>query len=262
MVARGAAAVAWTALLFAAFVVARGVDRVVARLGGPTSGGLASSVVEIWAGVALALLGLKIRVTGAPMSGPGALVANHAGWIDVVALQRASRAFFVAKAEVSGWPAIGAIGRAIGTEFIERRPAEARRQNEALKRRLLDGDLLCLFPEGTSTDGRRVLAFNASLFAVFMDGDLRDRIAVQPVTLRYRPREGLPATLYAWWGEMEFGAHLGLVLAVSTGGAVDVMFHEPLRPADFADRKALAARARCVVAEGFQSLAPLSSEPR
>ena len=93
-----------------------------------------------------------------------------------------------------------------------------------------------------------------------MEPDLRSSVQVQPVSLRYRPKAGLSEALYAWWGEMAFGAHPGRVLAVSTGGTVDVRFHEPLRPMDFADRKALAARAGSVVSDGFQEFELVSSE--
>ena len=262
MIVRGVVAIVLTSLFFVAFLLLRGMDRIVSWVRGSPSPDFAHSAVAGWAGAALALLGLRVRVSGAPLSGPGALVANHSSWIDIVVLQRTSRAFMVSKAEVAGWPVIGAIGKAIGTEFIERRSIEAKRQNEALKARLLRGDRLCLFPEATSTDGRRVLVFNSSLFAVFMEPDLRGVLMIQPVSLRYRPRAGLPETLYAWWGEMEFGAHLSHVLAVSTGGTVDVVFHDPLRPEEFSDRKALASRARSVIREEFQKPETLSSEPK
>lgn len=261
MVTRAAVAIVVTAIFFAMFLVLRGVDHVISRIRGTASGGLAPWAVRIWAGVAVSLLGLKVSAAGVPVGGAGALVANHAGWIDIVVLQRVSQAVFVSKSEVADWPVIGVIGRAIGTLFIERRPVEAKRQNVVLKERLRRGDLICLFPEGTSTDGRRVIAFNSSLFGVFMEPDLRSWVRIQPVSLRYRPRKDLPPTLYAWWGEMAFGAHLGHVLAASSGGTVDVVFHEPLRPRCFADRKALAARAGSVVAEGFQELERVSSEP-
>ena len=148
------------------------------------------------------------------MRSGGAFVANHSSWIDIVALQRAAAPFLVSKAEVRAWPGIGLIGRAIGTMFIDRRPAEAKRQEALLHARLARGDRMALFPEGTSTDGLRVLPFKSSLFGVFTAPDLDD-IAVQPVTIAYRPHPGLPETFYAWWGEMDFATHIRDVLARS-----------------------------------------------
>ncbi|CAN5805851.1 hypothetical protein BH23PSE1_BH23PSE1_03140 [soil metagenome] len=186
---------------------------------------------------------------------PGALVANHASWLDIVVLTRAARVFFVSKAEVAGWPVIGAIARAIGTVFIERRAVEARRQQEVLRARLLRGDRMCIFPEGTSTDGRRVLRFKTALFGVFFEPDLHETLWVQPVSMIYRAPEGLPKAAYGWWGKMDFGAHLAAILAHSTGGSVEVVFHPPLKASDFADRKALADRAGALVREGFEARA-------
>ena len=36
--------------------------------------------------------------------GPGALVANHCSWFDIVALNARRDVYFVAKSEVSRWP--------------------------------------------------------------------------------------------------------------------------------------------------------------
>ena len=71
------------------------------------------------------------------------------------------------------WPGVGPIGRAIGTMFIDRRPAEAKRQEAVLLARLSRGDQMALFPEGTSTDGLRVLPFKSTLFGAFFAPGLR-----------------------------------------------------------------------------------------
>lgn len=249
-----------TALFFALYLGLKGADRLAARLPARPRE-LAPLVIMAWARVALVLLGLRFRRVGAPMRHPGALVANHASWIDIVTLQRAAAVFFVSKAEVAAWPGIGLIGRAIGTVFIERRAAEAKRQNAVIGDRLRRGDRLCLFPEGTSTDGRRVLPFKSSLFEAFFEPDTRGLAWIQPVSIAYHPRAGLPPAFYGWWGDMDFGAHLIAVLARSRGGVVAATFHPPLCVADFADRKALAARAGAVVADGFAGLIaePLSA---
>ena len=242
-----------TALLFALYLVLAGIDRLAARFPNAPPA-MAPAVIGAWARLALWLCGLSFRRRGAPMRHPGALVANHASWLDIVALQRATAVFFVSKAEVAGWPGIGVIGRAIGTVFIERRATEARRQNAVIGERLRRGDRLCLFPEGTSTDGLRVLPFKSSLFEAFCEPALRDLVWIQPVSILYRPRPDLPPAFYGWWGDMDFGAHLVAVLARSRGGVVEVLFHPPLRVVDFADRKVLAGAAGAAVAGGFARL--------
>jgi lyso-ornithine lipid O-acyltransferase len=239
-------------VLFAVFLPLRGIDLAAERLAGRPVTRLGARIVRLWAAQALPSLGLSYRQRGTPMRGGGAFVANHSSWIDIVALQRAAAPFLVSKAEVRDWPVVGPVGRAIGTMFIDRRPAEAKRQEAALLARLTKGDQMALFPEGTSTDGRRVLPFKSSLFSAFFAPDLKDGIAVQPVTITYRTRPDLPPTFYGWWGEMEFASHARDVLARSTGGVVELTFHPPLPLADFADRKALAQAADAAVRAGLE----------
>jgi 1-acyl-sn-glycerol-3-phosphate acyltransferase len=198
---------------------------------------------------ALRILGLRFEMQGRPMQGRGAVVANHSSWLDVFALNAAKRIYFVSKSEVAGWPGIGWLARATGTVFIERNPKRAAEQTELFRWRLLAGHKLLFFPEGTSTDGRRVLSFKTSLFEAFFAPELRDAISVQPVTLIYRAPEGVDARFYGWWGDMSFGAHLVRMLAAARHGRVTVIYHDPLRVADFAGRKALANACEQVVRE-------------
>lgn len=239
------------AVLFAVFLPLRGIDLLLGRLRGRPVTALGPGMVRLWAAQALPTLGLRCVVEGVPMRTGGAFVANHASWIDIVALQRAAAPYLVSKAEVRGWPGIGFIGRAIGTMFIDRRPAEARRQEAALHARLVRGDRMAIFPEGTSSDGQRILSFKSSLFGVFLAPGLPADTAVQPVTIVYRPRADLPASFYGWWGEMDFASHIRDVLARSTGGTVTLTFHAPLALADHPDRKALARAAEAAVRSAF-----------
>lgn len=236
---------------FAVFLVLRGVDWLLERAAGRPVTRLGPAVVQVWAAQALRSLGLSYVQHGEPMREGGAFVANHSSWIDIWALQRAAAPFLVSKAEVRDWPGVGLIGRAIGTMFIDRRPAEAKRQEEALLARLARGDRMAIFPEGTSTDGQRILPFKSALFGVFLAPELAGRVAVQPVTIRYRPPRGLPASFYGWWGEMDFATHLRDVLARSAGGTVELTFHPPLRPEDFAGRKEMARAAEAAVRAAF-----------
>ncbi|NNU80476.1 1-acyl-sn-glycerol-3-phosphate acyltransferase [Halovulum dunhuangense] len=212
--------------------------------------GVAHRIACLWGRICLWLCGVRVLARGTPMRGGGAVVANHAGWIDIFTLLTADRVYFVSKAEVAGWPLVGWLSRQIGTVYIDRRRTSSKAQAAMLHDRLARGDRLCFFPEGTSTDGRRVLPFKSTLFAPFTAEGLRDELWVQPVSIVYHPAPDLPRSFYGWWGEMPLGPHLKAVFALSRGGVAEVIHHPPLRAADFADRKALAAACEEAVRAG------------
>jgi len=213
-------------------------------------------VARLWSRLGLGLCGLRLRVEGRPVSA-GALVANHSSWLDILALRAVRLVYFVAKSEVADWPGVGFITRVTGTVFIERKRAEAKRQEEVLLERIAARQVLCIFPEGTSTDGLRVLPFKSSLFSAFFHEDHGADVLVQPVSLRYvRGRADLPESFYGWWGTMGFESHIWDVLCRSRRGEVRVVFHEPVRAADFRDRKALAEHCARRVGEGHAAAAP------
>ncbi|MEL6957714.1 MAG: lysophospholipid acyltransferase family protein [Pseudomonadota bacterium] len=202
---------------------------------------------------AFRLMGIGWSKEGTPMRGAGAVVANHSSWLDIFALNADHRIYFVSKAEVAGWPGIGWLARATGTVFIARDRAQAAAQVQLFKDRLSHGHQLLFFPEGTSTDGRRVLAFKPTLFAAFFDDALREDLRIQPVSVVYHAPKGADPRLYGWWGEMAFGPHLLATLALRPQGQVRVVYHDPVRVAEFADRKALASHLEQVVRDGHQS---------
>ena len=229
------------------FVVAFNIIERALRLG------VADRIVCLWGAICLALCGLRLERRGAPMSHDGIVVSNHIGWIDIFTLMKADHVFFVSKAEVAKWPVVGILSRQIGTMYIERNRTQAKRQEALLAARLRRGDRLCFFPEGTSTDGQRVLAFRTSLFAAVLSPEMRDRLWVQPVSVVYHPPPGLPRDLYGWWGTMPLGSHVRSILALSVGGVAEVIHHPPLRAADFDDRKALGAACEAAVREGVET---------
>ncbi len=202
---------------------------------------------------ALRIMGLRYTRHGAALRGAGAMVANHASWLDIFTLNAAVPVYFVSKAEVSGWPGIGWLARATGTVFIERNRKQARAQAKLLEDRLHAGHRLVFFPEGTSTDGLRVLPFKTTLFEPFLNDHLKDELRIQPVTVIYRAPCGEPARFYGWWGETGFGPHLLHTLAARRQGAVEVIYHRPLPISAFPDRKHLAAAAEAQVRAGLVS---------
>ncbi len=199
---------------------------------------------------ALRLIGIGFHRQGRPMTGPGAVVANHASWLDIFALNAGQQVYFVSKAEVAGWPGIGLLAQATGTVFIARDPRAARAQTETFAARLLAGHQLLFFPEGTSTDGRRVLPFKTTLFEAFMTPELRHDLRIQPVSVIYTAPPGVDPRFYGWWGDMGFGAHLLQVLAAPRQGSVRVIYHPPLRVDAYPNRKSLAAALEQAVRDG------------
>lgn len=198
------------------------------------------AVTRLVCRAALPVLGLRYTRHGEPMRGAGAVVANHASWLDIFTLNAGQRVCFVAKREVAGWFGIGILARATGTVFIARRGIEAGRQREVLAERLRAGHRLLFFPEGTSSDALRVLPFKSSLFEAVYSPGLPPGLRVQPVTVIYSAPPGQDARFYGWWGDMSFLPHLRRVLSVRHRGTVEVIYHPPVAVADFPGRKALA----------------------
>jgi 1-acyl-sn-glycerol-3-phosphate acyltransferase len=215
-----------------------------------------------WAAVAR-LIGLQVRIIGAPVAErsqrpgqrPVIYVCNHSSWLDIPALGGTLRACFVAKDDVAGWPIVGTIARLGRTVFVSRSRQGIGRERDQMQERLRAGDDLILFPEGTSSDGSRVLPFHSSFFAAaYGEG----QPLIQPVSVVYDRLAGLPVgrgsrTVFAWYGDMELAPHVWK-LAQWRGKRVSLLFHAPLDPADFPSRKALSQAAWQVVADGAGAL--------
>ncbi|MFT4793908.1 MAG: 1-acyl-sn-glycerol-3-phosphate acyltransferase [Paracoccaceae bacterium] len=238
-----------TLTLLAAFVTVKGAERVF-----PGLRRLRNRIASAWGRSVARALGIRVVSIGAPIPQGGAIVANHSSWTDILVLLAATRVTFVSKAEVRNWPGIGIMARAADTLFIERRRSHAKRQEQEMKARIAAGQHLLFFPEATSTDGRRVIPFKSTLFSVFFTPELKDSVWVQPVSVVYRARPdgGRPLDFYGWWGDMDFGSHIWVLLTRSFGGTATVVFHPAVRAADFAHRKALAAYCDSAVRQGLE----------
>ena len=197
------------------------------------------------------IMGITLRIQGRPMVQRGAVVANHGSWLDIFALNAAQRVFFVAKSEVAGWAGIGWLARATGTVFIARKSAEAKVQQGLFEARLRAGHRLLFFPEGTSTDARRVLPFKPTLFAAFYTHGMEQVMHVQPATVIYHAPKGADARFYGWWGDMDFGPHLKMVLAAFRQGSVEIILHDPVAVDRYPDRKALSTQCEAVIREAY-----------
>ena len=247
VVVRGAALAAVVYLGLALIFLLRLIERPLFGQGRPVTPWVTQGAFRL----GLRIMGIGWRVEGKPLSGRGAMVANHASWLDILTLGACQRLFFVAKAEVAGWAGIGWPARAVGTVFIARDPKQAKAQQRLFEDRLRAGHRLVFFPEGTSTDGRRVLPFKPTLFAAFYSHGLDHVMQIQPVSVAYHAPKGEDARFYGWWGSMAFAPHLLQVLAARRQGSVVVRLHPPVAVDAFASRKELAAHCEAAVRAGL-----------
>jgi len=141
--------------------------------------------IRLWANETLALLRVEVEVHDrAPQQGPLLLAANHVSWLDVLVLLAIMPARFVAKAEVARWPVIGTLTQAADTAFITRHSKrDALRVVQQVSENLGtdQGNVLVIFPEGTTSDGRQVLPFHPGLF----DAAIRAAVPLQTLAIRY-----------------------------------------------------------------------------
>lgn len=208
-------------------------------------------IVQSACKLCLRVMGMGVTACGDPMKMQGAVVANHSSWLDIFTLNSIQTVYFVSKSDVASWPLIGLIARSTGAVFIRRKASDAAIQKNVFLGRISNGDRLLFFPEGTSTDGRRVLPFRSSLFAAFFMPELASSMWVQPVSVSYFSPDEKRADYYGWWGDMDFAPHFLMVLAQWHQGRVHIVFHDPLRVGDFKNRKLLAAASEAAVRAGM-----------
>lgn len=203
------------------------------------------------------ILGFVVERHGEMTAHPSSLfVVNHCSYLDITLLGATIPGSFVAKAEVAGWPLFGWLAKLQRTVFVEReRRTSAAAQRDEVGRRLEAGDSLILFPEGTSSDGNRILPFKSALFSVAerrIDGR---PLTVQPVTIAYVRLDGMPIghalrPLFAWYGDMDMASHMWRAAGLGDC-TVSIEFHPPVTIEAFGSRKALAEHCRRVVADGM-----------
>ena len=165
----------------------------------------------------MACLGIESRVEG-QLPNHGLVVSNHLSYIDIVLIGAAMPCFFVSKKEVAGWPLFGWAATLGGTLFLDRSSyASASQVAEKMAERLTLPVPILLFPEGTSTDGARVLKFrNRLIFPATQAG-----APITAAAVAYRIDGGeMPERELCWYGDENFGNHLWKVLGVDSFTAI------------------------------------------
>ena len=171
------------------------------------------ALVKRWSRRLLRILAVEARVHGdlGIRDGNVLIVANHISWLDIFVLNAVHPVRFVAKLELAAWPVVGAMIRGAGTLFVERTKwRDPHRVNDHVAAALAGGDVVAIFPEGTTTDGLDMLPFKSSLLQPIVDAQGH----VQPVAIRYRTPDGALSVAPAYVGETTFAASFWEVCGV------------------------------------------------
>ncbi|QNP47800.1 lysophospholipid acyltransferase family protein [Diaphorobacter aerolatus] len=142
--------------------------------------------VQAWALKLVTHAGVTLEVRGEPvLAGPVLMVANHLSWLDIPVLHAARYCRFISKSDVRDWPIVGALATAAGTLYIERTSRrDALRMVQSMHEALEQREVLAVFPEGTTGNGRELLPFHANL----LQAAITAQAPVQPIGIRFADR--------------------------------------------------------------------------
>ena len=158
------------------------------------------------------ILNIKVTIAGDAGQlerGGYVVIANHVSYVDGIVLGSIFPIVFVSKREVKKWPIVGQWNVLCGTIFINRqRKNEVGTMVREMTRKLRQEANVLLFPEGTSTNGEKMLPFQT----VPLAAPLRSRSIIVPVTLAYTTIDEQPVTaanrdFVYWYGDMDFVTH-------------------------------------------------------
>jgi len=194
-------------------------------------------IVGRWSAGMLGAMGIMLRASGAVRPGAALFVANHVSWLDILAINAVHPARFVSKADVRHWPVMGWMVASGGTLFIEReRKRDALRVVHQVAEALRAGEIVAVFPEGTTSDGRALLPFHANL----LQAAIATEVPVQPLALRYSDSTQPVSDAAAYVGEMTLAASIWRIVCADQ---LTVRLHVlPPEGTRHLDRRALAAR--------------------
>lgn len=199
-------------------------------------------VISRWSRTLLDLLNIEIVTHGeVPPRGLSntMFVANHISWVDIHALNSVHTTRFVAKSDIKQWPIFGWFAIKVNTLFVDREKRhEAGKVVNSAKQALLNGDCICFFPEGTTTDGTEVKPFKGSLLQAAIDA----KSEVWPFTIYYPDEENKPNTEMAYWGDMSLIESMQLIIKQRKSTVV-LDFSSPIKATDF-ERRVLSTHIR------------------
>lgn len=228
-----------------------------ALLFGRVSPARKQALIRNWTLTMLSLCGMRLVVhhDEARLDSRALVIGNHVSWLDIYVINAWRPTPFVSKAEVRQWPVVGWLAEKLGTVFLKReKRSEALRIMHEMAQRLNSGELMCVFPEGTTSNGLDLLPFHANLFQAAVEAGC----PVQPVCIMYEDGQGRQSLAPAYTGKMSLGRSLERVL-----GDRPLVAHlyvgTPIEAG--ADRRELSSLARASVMAALAEMQAASGKP-
>lgn len=182
----------------------------------------ADKIPQYFHKIILKILGVHVEISGdLKKDSPLIIVSNHISWLDIPVIGSQFPCYFIAKSEISCWPVLGYLAKLQNTIFVNRKAkgAEISAQVQEISDTLKAHKPIILFPEGTTSDGNRILPFKSALLAA-AKGDETYQPYVQTLNINYNKIAGMPTRrdqkpFIAWYGDMDILSHLKSIFRVT-----------------------------------------------
>ncbi|HTZ18899.1 MAG TPA: lysophospholipid acyltransferase family protein [Dissulfurispiraceae bacterium] len=210
----------------------------------------AATGAMLWAKTMCRIFGVRVVTNLPPAEGGVFTVCNHISYLDIFVLGSLRPSSFLSKHEVRGWPLIGLLASLGGTVFVNRESKRTAVDSiKKIRQKIEEGIAVIIFPEGTTSNGKRIMPFKSAFFKV----PASMNIPVAPASIRYAPEI---SDKVAWYGDMELAPHFWQIIGVRRIDAV-LHFGPPVSVPDGAsqvqERKLLCSQVYEYVVEGFNA---------
>ena len=216
---------------------------------------ISQKIVQTFHKLVLWLVNINVEVIGERNldNFPTLYVSNHLSYLDIPVLGSRLNARFIAKNEISNWPIIGFLSKVGNTIFIKRNLRFLKTNKSIIFDYISRGDNIILFPEGTTSDGIRVLSFKSSLLTSLE----QKNILIQPIVIKYQSINGMPLNrwlkpIIAWYGDMDLKPHLINILKLFSIKAKIIVL-PPLNGRDFTNRKDMTSTLHHVIDSSYSN---------
>lgn len=223
-------------------------------------GPISYKIPRLWHWGLCRVFGMRVRIVGTPLptTKPVMFISNHISYLDILVMGSKIEASFVAKNDVAKWPVFGFLANLQQTAYISRASRDALKEKHSLQSYLKAGKSIILFPEGTTNNGKTILPFKSSLFVLALEHHLTDgQLMIQPFSIRVSAKSGktgqVDAQNYSWAfdDDTPIGAHL-MRFARGHGCILELVFHTPVDPKQYNDRKTLCRVIETMVTNGHR----------